>query len=48
MSVLSLALIIVGFILAGVHQFIAHGRSILGWAVIVITVALLLPVLAAS
>lgn len=42
-AALILALLIVGLILAGIHQIQARGTSILGWAVIAIDAALLLP-----
>ncbi len=42
-DVLILALIIAGLVLALVAEFIAKGRDITAWAVILLALALLLP-----
>ncbi len=38
---MTLALVIAGLVLALVEEFVAHGRSLLGWAVVLVCVALL-------
>lgn len=43
MNVLVLALIIVALILAAVHEFNNGGRELVGWAVVALAAALLIP-----
>lgn len=43
---LTLALVIVALLLAGIEQVIARGRSLVCWAVIALALALLLPAVA--
>lgn len=45
MSPLVLALVIAALILAAVDQFMARGRSLTCWAVILVVLALLVPAL---
>lgn len=47
MDALVLALVIVAAILAAIELFSTRGRSLVGWAVEALAVALLLPALAA-
>ncbi len=43
MAVVTLVLIAVAFVLALVHEFQANGRDLLGWAVVALAIALLIP-----
>lgn len=48
MSALSLALVIVGLVLAGIHLATSGFRSLIGWAVVALALALLLPAFAVA